>query len=140
MAVLSGGGNWLALQKQAIGSTTTGSFVSFEEKVPSSNPAYPPQDVLTLDIEGELKKIGCPTALGRVFQANRVSPGTELAITYEGQKRGKRGTSFHSFKVETLDSSFDPSKMTPANQPSSASNEEAELERRLAEARARRAA
>lgn len=140
MAVLSGGGNWITLQKQPIGSVTVGAFVSFEEEVPSSNPAYPPQDILTLEVEGEQKKIGCPTALGRVFKANRIPPGTQLAIKYEGQKKGKRGVAFHSFHVETVegeDTSFSYGQNAPEPQQDDGV---AELEKRLAEARSRRSA
>jgi hypothetical protein len=146
MAVLSGGGNWLALQKDPVGTVTEGCFVSFTPDVPSSNPAFGKQDQLVLEVAGENKIIGCPTALGRVFRANAVKPGTALAITYEGQKKGKKGTPFHSFHVETLDTSFD---MKPANEPMSMpavaaneemSAEERDLAARLAAARARRAA
>src|SRR5512136_1722171 len=96
MAVLSGGGNWLTLQgkKDApapIGSVTRGLYVSFEHDVPSGNPSFPPQDVLTLEVDGEEKKIGCPAALARVFEVNKVTPGTPLKITYQGQQRNRRG-------------------------------------------------
>jgi hypothetical protein len=140
MAILSGGGNWITLQKLPVGSVTRGRFQQFEKQVPSSNPAYPPQDILTLEqADGQVRKVGCPTALGRVFDANKVAVGTPLAITYEGKKRGKRGTEFHSFKVETEDADI-AFPAVPANEPMQQSAEEIELNKRLEEARARRAA
>ena len=134
MAQLSGGGSWLTLQKQKPGTKTEGRFQGCAQDIPC---AYGEQDVLKLEIDGEVKMVGCPTALGRVFRANPLKEGTPVAITYEGMKNNpKTGKTFHSFSVETVeeDASF------PHGANAAPAAEDAELEKRLAAARARRAA
>ena len=137
MAILSGGGSWINLQKQPVGTVTRGLLSSFEPDVPSNDPRFGPQSILKLEMDGEIKTIGCPSALARVFKNNKVEAGTPLVITYEGKRRSKKGTDFHSFKVETgpADAGFAyGANMPAANEP------DPQLAERLAAARARRAA
>ena len=104
MAKLSGG-TWRTLQKEPVGTVTEGDFVSFKANVPSQNPAYPPQGVLKLNVDGDEVTIGCPKQLAGVFEEHEVEPGTTVLITYNGQKQGKKGGKpYHHFDVETVDS------------------------------------
>ena len=134
-----GGGGWLKIQQIPVGSSVEGKMVAFKTDVPSNNPAYPAQCVLTLNIDGDDTNIGCPTALAMVFKNNVIAPGTDLKITYEGKKKGKRGTEFHSFKTETVDgdTSFPP----PAAKAEKTEDEEAaDIEAKLAAIKAKRKA
>ncbi len=105
MAKLSGG-SWRTLQKEPVGTVTEGVVVSFDIDVPSQNPAFPAQCILTLDIDGENVKVPCPKMLAGVMKdnASKLSPGTMVSITYAGQKMGKKGgKAYHAFDVETVE-------------------------------------
>ena len=132
-----GGGGWLKIQQIPVGSSVEGKMVAFKTDVPSNNPAYPPQCVLTLNIDGQDTNIGCPTALAMVFKNNEIAPGTMLKITYEGKKKGKRGTEFHSFRTETVegDTSFPLPAAAPAQ---TEAEEDADIEAKLAAIRAKK--
>jgi hypothetical protein len=105
MAKLNGG-SWRSLQKEPVGTVTEGAFVNFRANVPSQNPAYPPQGVLKMEVDGEEITIGCPKQLAGVFEEHdgKIAPGTIISITYNGQKQGKKGgKAYHFFDVETVD-------------------------------------
>lgn len=161
MAILSGG-SWLTIQgtrenPAPVGNTVIGEFVEFMEDQPSSNPAMPNQDVLKLDVDGEVKNIGCPRALGSIIKQHqrKLTPGTRMRITYKGRAKTKAGFSCHKFEVETLgegeqasggDASFGFGANVPAPGAAggsvltgeAATSGTTDLDRRLAEARARR--
>lgn len=104
MITLGGGSvKWLNIKAEKPGFQVKGAFASFEPDVPSQNPAFPPQSVLTLSGEdGTAIKIGCPTALASVFKSNKVPVGTGLVITYQGKRPSKKrvGMSYHAFEVQ----------------------------------------
>jgi hypothetical protein len=156
MAILSGGGSggvrWLRYNKMTVGEVVQGGFVSFEADVPGK---FGDEDVLTLeDADGVALKGSCPAALSRVFRANsNISPGTGIIIKYKGQGRSKAGKPFHNYEVETVDAdaSFDPAALSglstvmkgePAAPALNAPvvDELNELEKKLAAARAKKAA
>ncbi len=95
MPILSGNGSWVTLQKLPVGGFIEGRFVSYEQEVPSNNPMYGPQDILTLNVNGQVTKIGAPAALKRVMRAHpEIKPGQLLKLTHQGKKRSKKGASF----------------------------------------------
>lgn len=132
-----GGGSFRKMQKEPVGSSVKGGFVEFRKRVPSGNPAYPPQDIVTLNVDGSNVNIPCPAALSRVFTNNTIEPGTLLEVTYQGKQKGKNGKEFHSFKVVEVEGSTsfpaDGTKEVPGPAPV------ADIDAQLAAARARRA-
>jgi hypothetical protein len=151
MAILSGGGSggvrWLRYNKMTVGEVVQGGFVSFEADVPGK---FGDEDVLTLeDADGVALKGSCPAALSRVFRANQINPGTGIVITYKGQARSKAGKPFHLYEVETkeADASFGFGGNVAQAQAQSGVvpgtpvvDELSELEKKLAAARAKKAA
>ncbi len=128
MPILSGNGSWVTLQKLPVGGFIEGRFVSYEQEVPSNNPMYGPQDILTLNVNGQVTKIGAPAALKRVMRAHpEIKPGQLLKLTHQGKKRSKKGASFTAIEVELIEESE-----------SAGGGDETDIEGALAAARARR--
>jgi hypothetical protein len=146
MAILSGGGSggvrWLRYNKMTVGEVVQGGFVSFEADVPGK---FGDEDVLTLeDADGVALKGSCPAALSRVFRANQINPGTGITIKYLGQGRSKAGKPFHNYEVATSeekgDFAFGANQAPQQQAPAPVVDELNELEKKLAAARAKKAA
>lgn len=144
---LSGAGSWHSFQKQTIGVPQRFTFIGLEKDVPPTNPAMKAQDVITIDIDGDIKKAGLPTALKNVFRNNKLTEGDVLEVTYEGTKKGKSPLPFHSFKAVLVEKATDfPAEASnepqAGAQPQSAKvdPEVKALEARLARARSKKGA
>lgn len=140
MALLSGSGSWFKPQDMEIGGKYSGVFVSYEQDVPGGNPAFPDQDVLTLDVDGAPVKIGANASVKQAMRANLgvIKPGDVLTLINRGPTKGKKGFTFNKIEIDHTPAAKAMEFPPAANEPMAAPQDD--LERRLAEARARRAA